>query len=119
MNGAFDPNGVGVCLQDRGHMGSGAYSTSNCRGNRINTLRSGHYPQRKDPPQSIQLRSPTFACTMADPELIDELRAYAQWVVMTFINVGTQDIKVKNLKLSMGKLYADGKYLTTLHDGCL
>ena len=55
---------------------------------------------------------------MTDSKLIDEPRAYAQWVVMIFNNVGTQDIKVKNLQLSMGKLYADGEYLTTFYDGC-
>ncbi|RPD54664.1 Aegerolysin aa-Pri1 [Lentinus tigrinus ALCF2SS1-6] len=35
-------------------------------------------------------------------------RAYAQWVTMVLKNSGSQDIKVKNMNVSWGKLYADG-----------
>uniref|UniRef100_UPI0040535BE3 Ostreolysin A6 n=1 Tax=Pleurotus ostreatus TaxID=5322 RepID=UPI0040535BE3 len=34
--------------------------------------------------------------------------AYAQWVIIIIHNVGSQDVKIKNLKASWGKLHADG-----------
>ena len=34
---------------------------------------------------------------------------YAQWVSMTLCNLSDQDIKVKNVVISEGKLYADGE----------
>ena len=35
---------------------------------------------------------------------------YAQWVSMTLCNLSDQVIKVKNVVISEGKLYADGEY---------
>nr|ANC28024.1 umbellolysin [Polyporus umbellatus] len=35
--------------------------------------------------------------------------AYPQWVSITIENVGTTDIKLKNLSVSWGKLYGDGE----------
>nr|AGA84054.1 umbellolysis [Polyporus umbellatus] len=35
-------------------------------------------------------------------------RAYAQWVSIVIKNIGNADIKLKNLDVSWGKLYADG-----------
>ncbi|KAF9497705.1 erylysin A [Pleurotus eryngii] len=34
--------------------------------------------------------------------------AYAQWVIILIHNVGQQNVKIKNLNASWGKLYADG-----------
>nr|AAL57035.1 PriA [Pleurotus ostreatus]BAD66666.1 pleurotolysin A [Pleurotus ostreatus]BAD66668.1 pleurotolysin A [Pleurotus ostreatus] len=34
--------------------------------------------------------------------------AYAQWVIIIIHNVGSKDVKIKNLKPSWGKLHADG-----------
>lgn len=35
--------------------------------------------------------------------------AYAQWVIIIIHNVGSKDVKIKNLKPSWGKLHADGR----------
>ncbi|KAK7038991.1 Aegerolysin Aa-Pri1 [Paramarasmius palmivorus] len=40
-------------------------------------------------------------------DAVDDPRAYAQWVVIIIDNVGFGRVKLKNLSISWGKLYAD------------
>ena len=47
---------------------------------------------------------------MSEPQVESgDPRAYAQWVIMILKNSSSQDIKVTNMNVSWGKLYADGE----------